>query len=69
MESHKDVAAIVNAHRLDVLNIQHEYCLFGGDRGEWLVDTLTLIEKPVALTLHTVLPESDERYLRITRDR
>ncbi|MGZ3498648.1 MAG: glycosyltransferase family 4 protein [Vulcanimicrobiaceae bacterium] len=67
-ESHKDVAAIVNAHPADVLNIQHEYGLFGGDRGEWLIDTLRLIEKPVALTLHTVLPEPDEQYLRITRE-
>src|SRR5579864_4042162 len=67
-ESYADVAAIVNAHPAGVLNIQHEYGLFGGERGEWLIDTLKAIEKPVVLTLHTVLPEPDEVMLRVTRE-
>jgi len=50
-----------------VLNIQHEYGLFGGERGEWLVDLLDEVNKPVAITLHTVLPEPDEVMLRVTR--
>lgn len=65
--SYADVAAIVNAHPGEVLNIQHEYGLFGGERGEWLVDLLGRIEKPVAMTMHTVLPEPDEQMLRVTR--
>ena len=32
------VADFVNRHPGDLLNIQHEYGLFGGERGEWLVD-------------------------------
>ena len=67
-ESYLDIAAMVNAHPAEVLNIQHEYGLFGGERGEWLIDTLRAIEKPVVLTLHTVLPEPDETMLRVTRD-
>lgn len=67
-ESYADVAAIVNAHPAQVLNIQHEYGLFGGERGEWLIDLLQAVEKPVVLTLHTVLPEPDEVMLRVTRD-
>ncbi len=67
-EAYHDIAAIVNAHPAEVLNIQHEYGLFGGERGEWLVDALKAIEKPVALTLHTVLPEPDEVMLRVTRE-
>lgn len=66
--SYRDVAAIVNAHPAEVLNIQHEYGLFGGERGEWLIDLLRATEKPVVLTLHTVLPEPDEVMLRVTRD-
>ena len=67
-ESYGDIAAIVNAHPAEVLNIQHEYGLFGGERGEWLVDALRAIEKPVVLTLHTVLPEPDEVMHRVTRE-
>jgi glycosyltransferase involved in cell wall biosynthesis len=49
-----------------LLNIQHEYGLFGGERGEWLVDLLRSLRKPAVLTLHTVLPEPDETMLRVT---
>lgn len=67
-ESYEDIAAFVNAHPAEVLNIQHEYGLFGGDRGIWLVDLLQAVEKPIVLTLHTVLPEPDEDMLRVTRE-
>ncbi|HET7813765.1 MAG TPA: glycosyltransferase family 4 protein [Candidatus Baltobacteraceae bacterium] len=67
-ESYRDVAAIVNAHPAEVLNIQHEYGLFGGERGVWLVDLMQAVEKPIVLTLHTVLPEPDEEMLRVTRE-
>lgn len=67
-ESYAEIARIINAHPADVVNIQHEYGLFGGERGEWLVDLVHAIEKPVVLTMHTILPEPDETMLRVTRD-
>ncbi|HEY8315080.1 MAG TPA: glycosyltransferase family 4 protein [Candidatus Baltobacteraceae bacterium] len=67
-ESYADIAALVNAHPAEVLNIQHEYGLFGGERGEWLVDLLKLVEKPIAMTLHTILPEPDKQMLHVTRE-
>ncbi len=67
-ESYAYVASVINAHPADLLNIQHEYGLFGGERGEWLVGLLKLVEKPVAITLHTILPDPDEQMLGVTRD-
>ncbi|HVN70333.1 MAG TPA: glycosyltransferase family 4 protein [Candidatus Binatia bacterium] len=66
-ESYAAAAAFVNAYPVELVNIQHEYGLFGGERGEWLLDFIRLLDKPVVLTLHTVLPEPDEAYLRVTR--
>ncbi|MDQ6826122.1 MAG: glycosyltransferase family 4 protein [Candidatus Eremiobacteraeota bacterium] len=66
--SYQDIAAIVNAHPAELLNIQHEYGLFGGDLGEWLIDTLSPVTKPIVLTLHTVLPEPDDAMRRVTRE-
>ena len=34
--SYADIARFVNRHPADLLNVQHEYGLFGGERGEWL---------------------------------
>ena len=66
--SYADVAAIVNAHPCEVFNVQHEYGLFGGTDGEWFLDTLEGITKPVAVTLHTVLPEPNENHLRVAQE-
>lgn len=65
--SYTQVARFINRHAAQVLNIQHEYGLFGGERGEWLCDLLDAVDKPVVLTLHTVLPEPDETMMRVTR--
>jgi polysaccharide biosynthesis protein PslF len=66
--SYAAAADFVNRNPVELVNIQHEYGLFGGERGEWLVDFLRLLEKPAVLTLHTVLPDPDESYLRVTRE-
>lgn len=67
-ESYAAAARFVNEYPADLVNVQHEYGLFGGERGEWLVDFIRLLEKPAVLTLHTVLPDPDESYLRVTRE-
>jgi polysaccharide biosynthesis protein PslF len=66
--SYGAVADFVNRHPADLLNVQHEYGLFGGERGEWLIELLRALEKPVVVTLHTVLPDPDETMLRVTRE-
>jgi glycosyltransferase involved in cell wall biosynthesis len=65
--SYQKIADFVNAHPCDALNIQHEYGLFGGDDGEWIVDVITQVRKPVIVSLHTVLPEPTENHLRVAR--
>jgi glycosyltransferase involved in cell wall biosynthesis len=65
--SYQQAADFINQHPSEMLNIQHEYGLFGGERGEWLIDLIDAVNKPVVVTLHTVLPEPDETMLRVTR--
>lgn len=38
----------------DVVNIQHEFAIFGGEKGEYIIPFLEKIEKPIVTTLHTV---------------
>jgi hypothetical protein len=65
--SYQQAADFINQHPSEMLNTQHEYGLFGGERGEWLIDLIDAVNKPVVVTLHTVLPEPDETMLRVTR--
>lgn len=62
------VANAINRHPADLVNVQHEYGLFGGERGEWLIGLMRALRKPVVVTLHTVLPKPDEAMLRVTRE-
>jgi glycosyltransferase involved in cell wall biosynthesis len=67
-ESYVDAARLANLSTADVVNIQHEYGLFGGERGAYLLDFMRALHRPIVLTLHTTLPNPDEVTLRVTRD-
>jgi glycosyltransferase involved in cell wall biosynthesis len=66
-DSYREIAEFVNLHPCEALNVQHEYGLFGGDNGEWIVDLISLVRKPVIVSLHTVLPNPSSDHLRTTR--
>ena len=66
-QSYRAIADVVNHHPCDVLNVQHEFGLFGGENGEWIVDLIALVRKPVIVSLHTVLPEPTPDHLRVVR--
>lgn len=51
----------LNASDIDVLVIEHEYGIFGGDHGDYILDLVNNIEIPVVTTLHTILAEPDPK--------
>jgi glycosyltransferase involved in cell wall biosynthesis len=61
-------ARLVNSSDADVVNIQHEYGLFGGERGEYLLEFIRAVHRPVMVTLHTTVPNPDATTLRVTRE-
>lgn len=58
-------ASFINARGYDVLSVQHEYGIFGGQAGEYLLDCLREVKIPVVLTLHTVLRDPDSAQRRV----
>lgn len=63
VESYVEAAEYINKSDVDIVNLQHEFGLFGGIWGEHILAFLKELEKPVVSTLHTVLlePDSDSR--------
>jgi glycosyltransferase involved in cell wall biosynthesis len=45
----------VSASGVSVVSIQHEYGIFGGQDGEFIIDLVDRVRVPVVATLHTVL--------------
>jgi glycosyltransferase involved in cell wall biosynthesis len=50
---------------IKIVNIQHEFGIFGGDNGKNLIPFLEVIEKPVITTFHSVLPHPDEEMKKV----
>jgi glycosyltransferase involved in cell wall biosynthesis/predicted transcriptional regulator len=59
VQSYEEAAQYINTSDVDVVNLQHEYGIFGGEWGEYVTYLLQKIEKPVVTTLHTVLEKPD----------
>lgn len=50
-------ACHINANDLQVVNLQHEFGLFGGPEGRHIARLLEKLKKPVVTTIHTVLQQ------------
>jgi glycosyltransferase involved in cell wall biosynthesis len=66
-ESYREVARALNASPVDVVSIQHEFGIFGGKWGAYLLVFLKELRKPVVTTLHTVLPNPPRAAVDIIR--
>jgi glycosyltransferase involved in cell wall biosynthesis len=56
-DSFRRAAKYVNNSEINIVNLQHEFGLFGGVWGDHIVAFLEELEKPVVTTLHTLLEE------------
>ena len=65
---YKRAAHFVGKLGADLISIQHEYGIYGGDHGEYVLDLARAAEVPVVVTLHTILPEPSARQRHILRE-
>jgi len=57
LEQYKILAQRINADKnVKLIFIQHEFGLFGGEYGDYLLEFLAALQKPVITTFHTILP-------------
>ena len=63
LSSYRATADALNAADVDLVCLQHEYGIFGGNAGSHILELLQRLTMPVVTTLHTVLrqPSPDQR--------
>lgn len=62
-KSYSDIAKLVNEGSYELCLIQHEFLLFGGERGEFIFDFVENVKIPIVLVLHSVpLNPDDETF-------
>lgn len=57
LEDYRRAAEFINASDVDLVSLQHEFGLFGGEDGIYITELLGHLNKPVVTTLHTVLTQ------------
>ena len=68
MDSCIETAKDINRdNSIKLICIEHEFGLFGGELGEYILGFLALIEKPFIIRFHTVLPTPNEKMLKIVQ--
>lgn len=55
-KSYISTAEAINRSDIDLLMIEHEYGIYGGEAGEYILDLADNLQIPFITTLHTVLP-------------
>ena len=59
LSSYKAAADFLNSSNVDLVCLQHEYGIYGGKAGSYVLRLLQRLRMPVVTTLHTVLREPD----------
>ena len=57
--SYRGAANYLNTNKIDVVSVQHEYGIFGGKAGNYLLTLLRKLRMPIVTTVHTILGEPD----------
>lgn len=65
---YRQAADYLNLRGVEVLSVQHEYGIFGGVCGVYLLDLLKRVSMPVVTTLHTVLREPSDEQRHVMRE-
>ena len=66
--SYQTAAEFLNFHNIDMVCLQHEYGIFGGPAGSYVLQLLRALKMPAVTTLHTVLREPDPDQLMVMQE-
>ena len=67
LASHSLAADFLNMNNFDVVCLQHEYGIFGGQDGSYIIKLIENLRMPIVATLHTVLKEPSTSQLNVMK--
>lgn len=68
IRSYRRAADFLNINNIDILCLQHEYGIFGGRAGSYILSLLQEVRMPIVTTFHTILSEPNSDQLRVLRE-
>ncbi len=68
MNDYIEAAKQINdSPRIKLVNIQHEFGIFRGEWGDYLLAFLEIVNKPVIITFHSVMPDPDPQLRKVVK--
>lgn len=68
MHEYIELAKRINKNKnIKLVSIQHEFGIFGGKYGDYLIPFLEILEKPAIVTFHSVIPKPNDRLKKIVQ--
>jgi glycosyltransferase involved in cell wall biosynthesis len=68
LTAYQEAAEFLNFNNIDMVCLQHEYGIFGGQAGSHILHLLRRLKMPLVTTLHTVLREPDPNQLMVMEE-
>jgi glycosyltransferase involved in cell wall biosynthesis len=68
INSYRRAADFLNINDVDLISLQHEYGIFGGNAGSHILALLRELRMPIVTTLHTILRDPDPIQRRVLKE-
>jgi glycosyltransferase involved in cell wall biosynthesis len=68
IDSYIKAAHYINKSRTDIVVLEHEFGLYGGEFGKYIIKLIELIKKPLIITAHTIPDDSNNGYGLVLKD-
>jgi len=63
--SYVEAARLLNRSDVDVVHIEHEFGIYGGDWGEYILRFAAELQKPLVVTFHTIMRNPPEKAVEV----
>jgi len=68
VDSYIKAADHINKSKTDIVVLEHEFGLYGGNFGEYIIKLVELMKKPLIVTTHTIPDNNNEGYGLVLKD-
>ena len=68
VDSYIKAADHINKSKTDIVVLEHEFGLYGGNFGEYIIKLVELMKKPLIVTTHTIPDNNSEGYGLVLKD-
>lgn len=66
--AYRNAADYLNFNPADIVSVQHEFGIFGGPAGNFLLTILKEIKIPIVTTFHTILKNPDSEQMKVMKE-